>query len=79
MDPYTFYPVRWDTQKGDILPVFWGVCGKSVPLGGGHFFVFGVCASHEKCPTKKKGGGTLFQKGYDFFSGSAQVFLAVAT
>ena len=48
----TFYPVSWDTQKGDKIALFWGVCGKSVPAGGwGHFLNFGVCASHEKCPT----------------------------
>ena len=39
---------------------FWGVCGKSVPARVRFFFAFGVCVSHEKRPTKKKGGGGRF-------------------
>ena len=50
---YTFYPVRWDTQKGDISGVF--VQKVSKLLLGGDIFLC-VCVSHLLCPSKKKGG-----------------------
>ena len=67
-------------SKGGHFARFLGCVWKKCPIGGGDTFLFSVCVRPTKSvPPKKKGGGTLFQKGYDFFSGSAQVFLAVAT
>ena len=62
---YTFYPVSWDTQKGDIFAHFWGVCGKSVPARVRFFFRFWcVCVPRKASHQKKEGGGTFLVKFY---------------
>ena len=46
-ETYTFYCVRWATQKRDILRV----CVQKWPIGGGYPYChFCVCASHLKWP-----------------------------
>ena len=67
--PYTVYPVRWDTQKGDILEV----CVQKVShLGWGDkclIFVC-VCVPSPLVPSQKADGGTLvFQNLRDLFKG----------
>ena len=63
----------WDTQKGDILPIF-GVCVQKVShLGCIFFLAFGVCVSHEKRPIKKKEGGGHFW--WNFRLVKIQVFI----
>ena len=60
MQDYTFYSARWATQKGDIFAIFWGVCAKSGPVGGGHFQIFTCVVAHLKWPTWVKKGGDIF-------------------
>ena len=55
--PYTFYSVRWATQKGDILEVR---AQKVAQLGGGQIRIFGVTVAQLKWPSSKKGGGGRF-------------------
>ena len=53
---YTFYSVRWATQKGDILGVR---AQKVAQLRGGDRFVFSVCAWPSSCgPAQNTEGGT---------------------
>ena len=64
LEPYTVYPVRWDTQKGDILEV----CVQKVShLGGGTSVLFlCVCVPSPRVPSQKTDGGTeliQFQNG----------------
>ena len=54
---YTFYSVRWATQKGDILGVR---AQKVAQLGGegGQIVVFGACVAQLVWPSSKYRGGT---------------------
>ena len=70
---YTFYPVSWDTQKGDIFANFWGVCGKSVPARVRFLFLLLVCVCPTKSvPPKKKRGGHFW---WNFRLVKIQVFI----
>ena len=62
---YTFYSVRWATQKGDILEVR---AQKVAQLGGGQIRIFGVSVAQLKWPSSKKGGGGRHY--YTFFKSS---------
>ena len=59
--PYTFSPVSWATQKGDILGIFFCVCTKSGPAGGGDKNPFSVCVWPTFLwPSEKKRVGDTF-------------------